>query len=918
MYKMHTLERRLQGGGVVPFCFLNPLYYESIETYAPRDSTYKNILASLVNSTWKIIKDRTWYAVVPGAGSLPKQGFKIHIAATSASAEQVLFAAVPILLTAGLHFKVVVDAQMLDFMNSKHFPRGSSGKFITVYPPNESQFRKILEELHAATATLDGPFILSDRPYKESKVLFYRYGGFVNIYTVNIYGEKDMVITHPDKSVERDVRVPYFRLPRGVEDPFASEVQTAPEQLVLKDRYQIVAPIVHSNAGGVYRGLDLKTGKSVIVKEARPFSNYGHPNLDAVSARRNECRTLRELADTGYVPALVDYFSEWKHEFLVEEWLEGTTLARFRADSDYALVVNRSDQSAALEHLCKHMHHIASGMLSLLATCHSRGVILCDISSDNVLISGGNIKVIDLENACFVCDRWKHDNVKVATPGFASRRSMKSGIPVQEDDYYALGTLLFSQLLPTHPFFELQPDAKEVFLRELIKDKGIPQEVYQLITALWGGDVTAAKSVLATFDAGIVDRCHGSIFQTRDRQATEVGRDYSLEVQEIAGYLLKSADYERHDRLWPADYRVYSTNPLSIAYGALGIAPFIARVTGQLPQAMTDWILARASQRQDYAPGLYIGLAGVAYGLFELGHEELALNCLHDAGRSPLLFEAHDMFYGSAGVGMASLHMARKLNSQWCLDLASKIGDQLIAAAQSTTKGYCWRNVDGGEYYGFAHGGSGIALFLLYLSMATNREDYRACALGAIERELAGARVVEENMLVWNPEDRHDIQTPYWKFGNAGIGSVLIRFYHLLGDDQLKQAAVRAACYVAIKYSVLPAQFNGLSGIGEFLLDMHRVTGEVQYLRQAYDIASTVLLYRVQTSRGIIYPGEELFRCSADFGTGSAGIGMFFRRLTESEDRFLWDIDIAGLGRDDVAKAPAGQDEKAFSLTDAS
>jgi lantibiotic modifying enzyme len=72
---------------------------------------------------------------------------------------------------------------------------------------------------------------------------------------------------------------------------------------------------------------------------------------------------------------------------------------------------------------------------------------------------------------------------------------------------------------------------------------------------------------------------------------------------------------------------------------------------------------------------------------------------------------------------------------------------------------------------------------------------------------------------------------------------------------------------------------TGLSGIGEFLLDMYHFTGEAHYLHQAHTVASGVMLYAVPQEHGIAFPGEELIRLSADFATGAAGIGAFLHRL---------------------------------------
>ena len=158
-------------------------------------------------------REGIWYHVVGPAGDLPDQGFKIHLSATSRTAEDLLRRALPLCVDAGVAFKVLVDAFIVDFTNSKNYSRASSGKFITIYPPTVEACGALLDRLAAATGDLAGPHVLSDRPYRDSKVVFYRYGGFRPRFQMNLFGEKMAMIAAPDGGVMPDPRAPSFRLP---------------------------------------------------------------------------------------------------------------------------------------------------------------------------------------------------------------------------------------------------------------------------------------------------------------------------------------------------------------------------------------------------------------------------------------------------------------------------------------------------------------------------------------------------------------------------------------------------------------------------------------------------------------------------------------------------------------------------------
>ena len=51
-------------------------------------------------------------------------------------------------------------------------------------------------------------------------------------------------------------------------------------------------------------------------------------------------------------------------------------------------------------------------------------------------------------------------------------------------------------------------------------------------------------------------------------------------------------------------------------------------------------------------------------------------------------------------------------------------------------------------------------------------------------------------------------------------------------------------------------------------------------------MATGVSLFAINENNGISYPGEQLFRKSTDFGTGSSGIALFYNRLLNAETKY--------------------------------
>src|SRR5262249_4530729 len=158
----------------------------------------------------------------------------------------------------------------------------------------------------------------------------------------------------------------------------------------------------------------------------------------------------------------------------------------------------------------------------------------------------------------------------------------------------------------------------------------------------------------------------------------------------------------------------FVTNPLSLAYGAAGVGYALKKITGKQSEELLGWILRHKIDAENYPPGLFIGLSGGALCLLELSAGPEAGRLFPVAFRHPLLGQAQDIFYGVAGWGLASLHFYLKTGNQLYLDKASEAGNRLLETCSLSPAGYYWKTL-GETRFGFAHGASGIALFLLYL-----------------------------------------------------------------------------------------------------------------------------------------------------------------------------------------------------------
>lgn len=850
-------------------------FFETFDLYPQRDSDFHEMVAAMLPVAWRIQRSGIWFHCGSPANAVPEQGWKIHVSATVSDARETLNRVLAVLLQRqDTNFKFALDFYVLSLLNNKNWPRGGAGKFITVYPKDNRCFLDLIEELHKATLGQRGPYILSDQQYEENSVVFYRYGGMLQRHALSIAGEKIALLTGPNGSDVPDRRLPFPVTPYWVEPPLRTirDEGNLDEPMTLQSgRYQIVSVLGFSNAGGVYRALDRETGKQVVVKEARQHISSPGGDCNAVELLQKEHRLLTLLAHHGISPQPYDLFEEWDHWFLVEEFIDGITLARHVAE--HSILLRTRPSPADFDFWFEKFHSLFRDLARLVDIVHSHGLVFGDLSPNNILLmpDTGELKLIDFEGAYQV---GVDAPINLYTPGFGSPNQVNGGPGTPEDDFYGLGALICFCLFPLNGLLSLYPDARHNLLRNIQQDSQIPAAIVKLILELLSSEpsqrpsFSKIKNVLSSF-------------QSRDRHLHcdhETSVDYKAVIKGIQDHIQDTATYSRKDRLFPADAKLFSTNPLNLAYGAGGVAYALKQISNLIPEKAATWILQHEVTNDDYPPGLYVGSSGIAWCLLEIGLQHEAEKIFRRTVSHPLLHKAADIFYGLAGWGMTCLRFFRQTQDEEYLDHAKKAAAALLEMSARNQCGRYWM-VSNEVRLGMAHGASGVALFLLYLYLETVDSSFLAAGQEALEFDLSFAVETKDGGLSWphSPESRSPLY-PYWRFGNAGIGRVVLRFYRALKNPDFSALLERMFIECDRKYAVFPGQFMGLSGLGEFSLDLYNLFGESRFLRAAEKAVRGIMLFRVNHN-GVAFPGDQLARLSCDYGTGSAGVALFLNRM---------------------------------------
>ncbi|MFG2342305.1 class IV lanthionine synthetase LanL [Streptomyces yangpuensis] len=863
--------------------------------------------ASGTDPRWTTDADEMWCRLTPLTATQRDQGWKLHVSATSASAPAVLAGSLDVLLQEDSAFKFARSLEKVGALNSRATPRGSSGKFITVYPRSDTDAARIALALHRATAGLAGPRILSDQPYAVNSLVHYRYGAFVGRRRLSDDGLLVWYIEDPDGNPVEDKRTGQYSPPSWAVSPFPDSVPAPPREgketsgpVLLGGRFSVREAIRHTNKGGVYRGTDVTTGAPVVIKEARPHVEADASGSDVRDWLRAEARTLEQLRGTGLAPEPLAMFEHAGHLFLAQEEIPGVPLRNWVAEHfrDAGSERYRTDALAQ-----------AVRLVDLVAAAHTHGCVLRDFTPGNIMVRpDGELRLIDLELAVLEADTALPTTV--GTPGFSAPERLHDAPVSPTADYYSLGaTVCFvlagkvPNLLPEEPATRPSEQRLAAWLAACDATLGLPPALRETILGLMRDDPAErwdparAGEALRRTERGLPPH---HVATGRRTTADDDGTQTALAG--IVDHLVDTMTPHDDKRLWPVSTMAGETDPCTVQQGAAGVLAVLTQyfeATGdpRLPEAMAtagQWIAARTDP-ESVRPGLHFGGRGTAWALYDAGHAigdgALVDHALALALAPQVPTPSHDITHGSAGSGLAAAHLWHRTKDPRLAELVADAADRLAAAARREPAGVSWpvpaeavSEEAGKRYLGFAHGTAGIGCFLLAAATVADRPEYTELAVEAGEHLVAHALLVGE-AAQWPAQATDPPTAPYWCHGSAGIGTFLLRLWRATGDDRFGDLAHRATYAVVERASrAALTQCHGLAGNGDFLLDMAEATGEPSYRTMAEDLARLVVAERAHRSGHVVFP-NEYGDVSTSWSDGSAGILAFLLRIRHTGPR---------------------------------
>ncbi|HLO85716.1 MAG TPA: serine/threonine-protein kinase [Nostocaceae cyanobacterium] len=222
---------------------------------------------------------------------------------------------------------------------------------------------------------------------------------------------------------------------------------------LLDHRYQVTRILATGGFGQTYIAQDTRRpGNPIcVVKHLKPASS--DPKVFATAKRlfQSEAETLENLGNHDQIPRLLAYFDENQEFFLVQEYVDGHTLA------EELIPGQRWSEGQVMQLLIE--------VLGILEFVHQQGVIHRDIKPDNIIRRGSDYKLVlvdfgavkQLRSPLVTVGTQTTATVAIGTPGYMPTEQGQ-GKPRPNSDIYALGIIAI-QALTGVPASQLQEDA---------------------------------------------------------------------------------------------------------------------------------------------------------------------------------------------------------------------------------------------------------------------------------------------------------------------------------------------------------------------------------------------------------------------------------------------------------------------------
>lgn len=875
-----------------------------------REARRSTLFADQIEALGASVETRGPWAVVGDAGRT--QGWKLHLSTVPGEAAALVKIVVPVLVERAVSFKIARDGYVLSQLNEGALGPTQVGKFITVYPPDDSAARELVDQLNQITEGFRGPVVPTD--LRLGDVVYARYGAFDPIVSRDRLGQLQLSIRDADGRLTPDDYAVPFEAPPGISNPFApmpadSATTNGNGSRLFGPGYLLLDVVKQQAKGAVFQALDLRhqeTAAAKIIKQGRAHCLEDELGRDMRYRLQRQERVHNLLASELPVPAADPYFELSGDGYLPLELIHGSsveTVARATiAERPWRAVPNRQRRRLML-----HFHELVRWVSKM----HDLGWVHRDLTASNVWIADdGGICLLDLELAHALND--STPPLGLGTPGFMSPQQRAREEATTADDVYALACILLLLVTGQDPrrFPRFSGPALARHLGGLGGD--LPKTICSAAARALTSDQEERLAI--TQLEGAVERYLHALdgqLRLKPERGRVLGRRRLQDlVRAAANGLLTQTLRDEGTGLWlsPALDSGHGGGQQSGAFelrrsasrGVAGVVYALAQLarSGYAPaQAAKEvdgavaWLLSSEPSPDDGLPGLHFGRAGVALAACEAARSRMVEASTAMAAATTALegeLDWPDITHGAAGQGIAALRCGDILGAPELAGFAGACADYLIDAQLPDG---CWQmppGVDGmsGEVLtGFAHGAAGISYFLI--EYAKRVDDRRTAGAGrrGLDWLASTARRDRRGRLNWPYSATNSDEWRWWCHGAPGIALAFLHAYEATGEAEY--AAIADAALGSLPAELRSgnlSQCHGLSGLGEIFLEAWRVLGAPRWRHRARAIARALANLDFASPEGTVWIVEHPDVATADLMVGSGGVAHFLLRLSVGPD----------------------------------
>ncbi|MEM9948368.1 MAG: protein kinase [Cyanobacteria bacterium P01_D01_bin.36] len=217
---------------------------------------------------------------------------------------------------------------------------------------------------------------------------------------------------------------------------------------VLSNRYRVLSVLGDGGFGKTFlvEDIQMPSNRRCVLKQLKPIHNETPEIRQLVQDRfQREAAILEQLGEThAQIPCLYAYFSEDEQFYLVQEWIDGVTVAQ--------KVQQEGPQSEAV------VKAMLMDLLDVIAFIHSEGIVHRDIKPDNIILRRSNNQPVLIDfgavketmNTALNSANHNTRSIVVGTPGYMPSEQL-SGRPVFASDLYSLGMSAIYMLIGKLP-----------------------------------------------------------------------------------------------------------------------------------------------------------------------------------------------------------------------------------------------------------------------------------------------------------------------------------------------------------------------------------------------------------------------------------------------------------------------------------